>query len=341
MQAAVLTKIGAPLEIREVARPAIGPDDVLVEVHTCGICRTDLHMQDGLAYIPALPHIPGHEPAGVVIEVGDKVRNFNIGDRVVPHLFVARSDCFYSRSGSHAQAQDLEGILGVTLPGGFAEFMRVPARNLLHLPQQVPFDVGGLVSCAVITAVHACRKASLSLGSTALVIGAGGIGQILIQLLRSAGVRVIAISRSPSSLDLAIKNGADTALPFDFQTVIDVARDYLGHPDALDCVFDTVGTAETMHVAAALVRRCGRIVVIGEEPECPSIDTIQIAQRELEIVGSRNGGQQDALDAIAFIAANVIRPTVCARFPLVDINHAMGKLRTGRATGRIVIDLKK
>ncbi len=88
MQAATLTEIGHPLQIVDVPIPEIGPGEVLVETRTCGICRTDLHIQDGLAYVPRLPHIPGHEPAGVVARVGSDVTDFEVGQRVVPHLFV-------------------------------------------------------------------------------------------------------------------------------------------------------------------------------------------------------------------------------------------------------------
>ena len=99
MKAAVLTEIGKPLVITDVPRPQILPDEVLVQTHSCGICRTDVHIQDGLAYIPSLPHIPGHEPAGVVVEVGSRVTNIRPGQRVTPHLFFTCGTCHYCRSG--------------------------------------------------------------------------------------------------------------------------------------------------------------------------------------------------------------------------------------------------
>src|SRR5580704_12741515 len=162
MKAAVPKKIGAPLVIEEMPKPQVGPGEVLVETRTCGICRTDLHIQDGLAYVPRLPHIPGHEPAGIVVAVGSEVVEPEVGQAVIPHLFVFDRDCSYTRSGQHAQATHLRGILGVSLPGGFAQYFKAPARNLLPVPAGVPLDVAGLTSCAVITAVHAFRKAQLA-----------------------------------------------------------------------------------------------------------------------------------------------------------------------------------
>jgi D-arabinose 1-dehydrogenase-like Zn-dependent alcohol dehydrogenase len=121
VRAAVLTEIGKPLAIEDVPEPVLDPDEVLIETRTCGICRTDLHIQDGLAYIPRLPHVLGHEPAGVVVAVGRDVHEPKVGQAVVPHLFVFDRDCPFTRSGQHAQASHLRGILGVSLPGGFAE----------------------------------------------------------------------------------------------------------------------------------------------------------------------------------------------------------------------------
>ena len=340
MKAAVLRRIGEPFVVEDVPVPRIGRGEVLVATRTCGICRTDMHIQDGLAYVPKLPHISGHEPAGVVAKVGPEVAGFRLGQRVVPHLFVAQRECFYCRTGRHAQAIHLEGIIGVTMPGGFAEYFKVPARNLLPLPDNVAFDVGGLTSCAVITAVHAYRKAALQANDTAVVLGAGGIGQIMIQILHAAGTRVVAVSRSQESLDLAARSGAALTVRLGSPDAADRIRAFAGsHLDGAHCVFDMVGTAETMKAAAAFAMRCGRIVVIGEEPEFPAIETIQIAQRELEIIGARNGGLQDAIDALEMMSAGIINPPIAKHFPLEQINQAMELLRSGKARGRIIINV--
>jgi propanol-preferring alcohol dehydrogenase len=333
MKAAVLHTLGRPLIVEDVPAPRLLPDEVLVETRTCGICRTDLHIQDGLAYVPELPHVPGHEPAGVVAEVGSEVRSLSVGQRVVPHLFIAAADCRYTRAGGHAQATHLRGILGVTQPGAFAEYFTVPARNLLALPPEVPFDVGGLTSCAGITAMHAFRKTGLGVGATAVVVGAGGIGLILIQLLKAGGVRAVAVDRSEAARRLAVQAGATLALDFSAEALRDVGE--------VDAVFELVGRAATMRAAAECVRRGGQIIVIGEEPEAVALDTITIAQRELRIVGSRNGGMQDALDVLDLLARGVIRPVIAARFPLEQINDALALVRRGEAPGRVVVTVKE
>jgi propanol-preferring alcohol dehydrogenase len=337
VKAAVLRAIGEPLIIADLPRPEVGPGEVLVQVHSCGICRTDLHIQDGLAYVPALPHVPGHEPAGIVVEVGPDVDSPSVGDRVVPHLFVRSAGCRYTRSGQDAQATHLKGILGVTLPGGFAEFLKVPAANTMTLPDEVPFEIGGLTTCAVVTAIHAFRKSELRSGDTAIVLGAGGIGLILVQLLKAAGIRVLALDREAASRTAALEAGANAARPID-ETTTDAARSFSGADGhGVDAVFELVGRTATMAVAASCARRGGTLIVIGEEAEPIGLDTIQIAQRELRIIGSRNGGMQDAFEAIEAMARGVVQPRIAATYPLDQINEAFARVRGGKACGRVVI----
>lgn len=339
MKAALLKAVGSPLVVEEIPIPAIEPEEVLVETHTCGICRTDLHIQDGLAYVPSLPHVPGHEPAGVVKEVGRDVIGLRPGQRVVPHLFVRARECPYSRAGHHAQATHLKGIIGVTLPGGFAEYFKAPARNLIPLPDSVSFDVGGLTACGVITALHAFRKADMRAGETAVVLGVGGIGLILIQLLREAGIHALAVDQSTDRFAAALQNGAEQALLIASESLDEQVRAFAGAKagDGVDCVFELVGSAQTMQAAASFVRRMGKIIVIGEEAEIPPIDTIQIAQRELQIIGSRNGSMKDAADALEMMASGKIRPTVAATYLLDQINQAFDLVRRNQVQGRVII----
>ena len=337
MKAACLTEIGAPLSLADVPVPRIGPFDALIETRTCGICRTDIHIQDGMAYVPSLPHVPGHEPAGVVCEVGSEAVGIQVGDRVVPHLFITCGSCRFCRSGRDSQCSHVKGIIGVTTWGGFAEHFKAPARNLLVLPEKVPFDVGGLTSCAIITAIHAFRRAKFAMGDVALVLGAGGIGQALIQILKHAGGRVAVISRTGETLDIARRLGADLCLMPGPEAATSILEFADGEGAA--CTFECVGLAATMKLAAECTRRGGRLVVVGEEAEYPAIDTIQIAQRELEILGSRNGSLQDAADALQGMAQGVIRPPIYQRVPLEHINEGMQLVRTGAAHGRVVVDI--
>lgn len=336
MKAAVMNRVGAPLTIEDRPKPTIGPQEVLIQTKTCGICGTDLHILDGHGYVPGLPHILGHEPAGVVAEVGEEVTALKPGDRVVPHLFITCNQCYFCRTGRQQQCTNLKGIIGVLVDGAFAEYFKAPAENFFRLPNAIPFDIGGLAADAVITSVHAFRRSGLGLGESAAVIGVGGIGQVLVQLLTYAGVHVVALSRSQLKLDIARQLGAavvinptefdDGKVPANFAT------------EDIACVFDCVGTSESMQLAARLVRKCGRIVMIGEEPNCPPVTSTEIAQRELEIIGSRNGTRQDMVEAIQLLQRGVVKPIVAARFPLDEVNSALDTMRRG-VSGRVVVEI--
>jgi len=231
------------------------------------------------------------------------------------------------------------GIIGVTTNGGFAEYFKAPAVNVLPLPESVPFDIGGLTSCAVITAVHAYRRSRVRVDDTVVVLGTGGIGQILIQILKHAGTRVVAMSRSSKSLELAREAGADLVVRVDNEASVNATIDFSGGLGAA-CVFECVGTAATMKTAAASIMRGGQIIVIGEEPDFPAIDTIQIAQREIEIIGSRNGSRQDAEIAIQWMANGIVRPPIVKHVPLSEINDGLDIVRNGSAHGRVVVTLR-
>jgi 2-desacetyl-2-hydroxyethyl bacteriochlorophyllide A dehydrogenase len=339
LRAAVMRSIGAPLSIEEVPRPEIGPDEVLVETRTSGICGTDLHILSGHGYVPALPHILGHEPAGVVAEVGSRVTGLKAGDRVVPHLFFSCDRCYFCRAGRHQQCTNLKGILGVLCAGAFADYFKVPAANLFVLPRNVPFDLGGLIADAVVTALHASRRASLKLGDSALVLGAGGVGQNLIQILSVAGINVVAVDRSPEKLNLAREMGALLTFKLDdFQACLETLDASL--PDGLRCAFNCVGTGESLRLCADFVMQGGRIVIIGEEREPLSINTTEIAQKELEIIGSRNGTRQDMVDAIRLLEAGVVKPYVAGRYALEEINEAIRQMQNN-PVGRLIVVMKE
>jgi D-arabinose 1-dehydrogenase-like Zn-dependent alcohol dehydrogenase len=336
MKASVMERVDAPLRMRDIAEPAIAPDEALVRTQTTGICGTDLHILQGKGYVPPLPHVLGHEPAGVVIAVGADVRNIVPGDRVIPSLFFTCDECYYCRVGRHQQCSQLRGILGVLCHGAFAEYFRAPARNLFHLPDSIPFDIGGLISDAVVTALHATKRGQLTPGSNALVIGSGGVGLCLIQALRSAGVRVLAADVDTKKLELAEKCGASGVL-HSSSRLQGAALDLAGE-DGLQCVFDCVGSADSLRTACSTVMNGGRVVVIGEQEASPSVTSTEIAQRELEIVGSRPGTRQDLVEAIRLVERGAITPPIAARYRLDEANEALQAFRSG-APGRIVLQV--
>jgi D-arabinose 1-dehydrogenase-like Zn-dependent alcohol dehydrogenase len=330
-----LYQIGKPLELRDVPIPQIAKGEVLVETRACGICGTDLHLMEGFAYVPKLPHIMGHEPSGVVRVVGSHVKRLQPGDRVVPHLFITCGQCWYCRTGRDSMCAKPRGIIGVLVNGAFAEFFKAPAENLFKLPDRVPFDEGGLVADAIITAVHAVYdRAHVKKGSLVAVLGIGGVGQVIVQLLKLVGAKVVSISRSEEKLAIARQLGSDKVVKAGSKTLGDEVRELAS--DGADCAIDCVGSSESMKDALVCVKRCGRIVMIGEEKALFPADTIRVAQHELELVGSRNGTRQNMEIAIRFLRDGEVKPLISKTFPLDDVNTALQSLRTG-VPGRVVV----
>jgi len=339
LKAAVLYQIGKPLELREVPVPQISKNEVLVETRACGLCGTDLHLMEGFAYVPELPHIMGHEPSGIVKAVGSGVEYLRPGDRVVPHLFITCGQCWYCRTGRESMCARLKGIIGVTVNGAFAEFFKAPAENLFKLPDSVPFDEGGLLADAIITAVHAVYdRANVKKGSVVAVIGIGGVGQVVVQLLKLIDAKVVSISRSEEKLTIARQLGSDKVVKAGTKTLKEETREIAS--DGVDCVIDCVGSDESMEDALACVKRCGRIVMIGEERVLFPADTITVAQHELELVGSRNGTRQNMRTSIGLLRDRKVKPLISKTFPLNDVNKALESLLIG-VPGRVVVGVSQ
>jgi len=340
MKAAILHKIGQPLVIDEMPMPEPGPGEVLVKTKACGICATDLHILAGWGYQPQLPFVMGHEPAGVVHRVGAGVTGFAPGDRVVPNIFYTCGNCRYCRTNRETLCTNLGGILGVLdHHGAYADYFKVPARQLFHLPESITFADGAVIADAVVCAMHALKqRARVYPGDWVLVIGIGGVGLSMLQAAQAAGAHVIATDISEVKVARARQMGA-TALRFiDDQEVAEQIKAATGG-EGVDVVFDCHGSEQTIAQGVKALRKNGRLVIIGYTQESWPLAPQWLSRFELEIVGSRSGGRQDTVDAIDLVAGKQWQSIVSDYFPLEQINDALALLKSGKALGRIVITL--
>jgi propanol-preferring alcohol dehydrogenase len=337
MKAAVLREIGKPITIENVPFPKPADSEIIVETKACGICGTDLHMIDGWGYTPELPFIMGHEPAGVVKELGPAAQGFEVGDRVVTNNFFACGRCFYCRTNRETQCISLDGILGVLkYNGGYGNCFSIPDRQLFHLPDTIPFTEGAIIADAVVTAVHAVKQARIQPLENVVVVSAGGIGSCIIQICKLHGAHVTVIVRSDIKENRAFEMGADEVFN---SLVVDVASNIKtkNKRGGADCVFDCVGNEETLHLSMNCLSNGGRLVIVGYTQERLSLDPRQVAVHEIEVIGSRSGGKQDTVAAIEFVKNEKWRPIVSDIFPIEDVNEALNYLREGKALGRIVL----
>ena len=337
MKAAVMREINKPLTIEEVPEPDLEYGEVLVATKACGICGTDLHIIEGTGYKPKLPHILGHEPAGVVAKLGPGVTKFQIGDRVVPNIFFTCGECFFCRTNRETMCTNFRGALGVGINGGYAQYFKAPAKNLFILPPKIGFKEGSVIADAVVTSVHAVRRrAQVKADDVVVVIGVGGVGQSVMQIAKHAGARVFGVARRPQRMDVGEKFGPDAMIN---SSVQDVGRavSELTVGIGADIVIDNVGSKETLLQGLAAVHRGGRIVMIGETDDTIPLSTFKLCVNELDILGSRSGGREDTVEAIELVEKGVVTPFASDSYPLEKINDAFDAIRAGKVMGRAVV----
>ena len=278
---------GRPLELHEVPLPTIGERDVLVRVRAAGICHSDAHYRAGRSPVRPLPLTLGHEIAGVVEQVGEQVRTVKPGDRVCLHYLLACGDCHYCSMGNE-QFCVQGSMLGHYANGGYAEYIAVPERNAVHLPDEVPFQHGAILMCSSSTSFHALRKSRLRAGETVAVFGVGGLGMSAIQLARAFGaLDVYAVDINTDKLKLAEKHGAVPVNARSSDPVAEIRR--LTHGKGVDVALELIGLAQTMRQAVQSLAVMGRAVLAGISDKPLEIDTYwELLGKEAEVIGTND-----------------------------------------------------
>lgn len=336
MKAALLHELGQPLRIADVPQPNPGAAEALVRVRACGIDGTDLKLIDGFGYLPKLPFIMGHEIAGEVVAVGAGVSAFAPGDRVAVYNFITCGSCFYCRSYRDQLCLNMGGIVGVLeVPGGYAEYVCLPAQQLIRLPDALSFADGATCCDAGMTALHAVDRADVALGEIALVIGVGGVGSIVTQLLALAGAEVIAADIDETKASWAREQGASVFVNAAGDALLSQVQ-RLTKGAGVDRAIDVVGLESTMTAGFASLRRGGRLVVVGYTPELFPLSGKELAQNEKEVVGTRAGRRNDLSRCLDLYAQGKLTSIVRQTYALAQVNEALGMLRAG-LTGRIVL----
>lgn len=311
MKALVLTAYNE-LNLKEVPEPEIGDHDVLLRVSACGICGSDVHGWDGSTGRRQPPIIMGHEASGVVERVGSLVTSVRVGDRVAPDSTLYDASSYFSQKGL-TNLCDSRRVLGVSCDeysqqGAFAELVAVPAHVLYRLPEGLSFEQAALLEPLSIAA-HALRLTPVEDGDTALVVGAGLIGSMMIQVLRQSAVRsIVAVDVDPAKLQLARELGADVTLNARDQDVPAELRKISAGRGA-DIVFEAVGTEATLQQAIASVRKGGTVTLIGNLAPQATVPLQQLVTRQIRLQGScaSAGEYPQCLDWVRAGAVNVDR----------------------------------
>jgi propanol-preferring alcohol dehydrogenase len=336
MKAAVLHEFKKPLEIEDVARPQIAADEVLIAVEACGVCHSDLHVAEGdwkqFAGIVKKPLILGHEVAGRVAEVGAGVRDLKIGDRAgVPWLYWSCGECEFCKEGNENLCMK-QGITGVTVDGGFAEFLKVRASHATRIPENLSALEAAPLFCAGVTVHRALKRAKISAGQRLAVFGVGGLGHLAIQLAGALGAEITAVDISESKLAAARTLGATKTLN---AATTDIAKEFR-RSGGVHVALVTSGSKAAYDSAFAALRPTGMLLVVGLPAEDISFPPILMAAREARIQASAVGTREDLREVLALAAQGKIRCEVAAR-PLSQINEILGQMRRGEISGRIAV----
>ena len=271
------------MEIRDVPKPAIGPDDILMKVKSVGICGTDLHIYRGGLDIPR-GTIPGHEFSGIVTEVGKKVTNVQKGDRAVAEHVVSCGKCDYCKMGKPNLCGHSK-IIGLHLSGALAKYVRVPANLVYPFPNSMTFDEAALIEPLSI-ALYAAREAGFLLDKPIAVLGQGPIGLLLDQVLAAAGALVTGIDVRPNTLAFAKKMGwAHHTINSRLQNLRARMKE-IKSADGFDMVFEAVGIEKTAELAFDITRRDGNVYLLGVFSAPVRINMMNIIKKELNIHGS-------------------------------------------------------
>jgi 2-desacetyl-2-hydroxyethyl bacteriochlorophyllide A dehydrogenase len=284
MKAVQLVQIGRPLEDAEVALPKIGPSEVLVRVAACGICHSDAHYRAGISAIDRLPLTLGHEVAGRVEAVGEEVAHVSRNDRVYVHYLVSCGRCVFCLRG-HEQFCVEGQMIGKHRDGGYAEFIKVPGRNVMALPDEIPFEHGAIMMCSSATALHALNKARLQSGDSVAIFGFGGLGFSALQLAIARGCReVCVVDINPAKL-ASIAAFGGVAIDATASDPVEQIREATGGK-GVDVSIELVGSAMTMGQAVRCLGIFGRAALVGLTAESMSVLPYpEIINKEAEIIG--------------------------------------------------------
>lgn len=287
MKAIRLVSVNQPLQSQEIPVPTIGAGDVLVRVRAAGICHSDVHYRAGKSPVHPLPLTLGHEVAGVVEQVGERVTAVEVGDRVCLHYLLSCGDCFYCSMGSE-QFCARGSMLGHYSDGGYAEYIAVPERNAVRLPDEISFEQGAIMMCSSATSFHALRKSRLKPGETAAVFGVGGLGMSAVQLAYAFGaLDVYAVDINAGKLRLAAKYGALPVHAGLADPVAEIRR--LTGGKGVDVALEVIGLAQTMKQAVQSLAIMGRAVVAGIGDKPLEIDTYrELLGKEAEVIGTND-----------------------------------------------------
>jgi len=326
MRAVRLTQVGKPLQEAEVDLPEIGVSDVLVRIAACGICHSDEHYRAGISRMDRLPVTLGHEIAGWIEKAGADIKHVTRGDRVCIHYLAHCGSCEFCVRGLEQFCRSGQ-MIGKHRDGGYAEFIKVPGRNVFALPDGIPFEIGAIMMCSSATALHALNKARFKAGDSIAIFGFGGLGFSAFQLARAFDCKdVYVVEINPAKLASAASMGAIAIDARSADPIEQIKEATAG--TGVDVALELIGSAKTMRQAVLCLGPLGRAALVGLTAETMSIlPYTELINKEAEIIGVSDHLATELPTLIEFARSGKLRfPSDALRFVDLDAEQINASL---------------
>jgi alcohol dehydrogenase, propanol-preferring len=364
MEAARIIKPNESLQIQQIETPKPKGSQVLIKINSSGVCHSDIHLWQG-GYEGAggqflkttdrgvkYPLTPGHEIAGTIESMGEEAQvqvqgaagtggaaaAFDKNQKVIVYPWIGEGLCPACRIGQENLC-DKPRSLGIYTDGGYADYVLVPSyKYLVKLDEDMDLDASATLSCSALTAYGAVRNATLNPYDNLVVVGAGGLGLMAIQLAKSiTGAKIIAMDLDDNKLDVAKKNGADNTINSKKEDPLKAIMELTDKMGA-DAIIDFVNASKTVETDMQLLRRRGKLVLVGLFGGELKLNLVSMPTRAYKIIGSYTGSISEMVELVSLAKRGVIKPVVSERFKLDQATEALSRLKDGKIIGRGVIN---
>jgi alcohol dehydrogenase/propanol-preferring alcohol dehydrogenase len=333
MKAVVVSEAKGPWELQDRDEPDVGPHQVLVRIHACGICYTDVWLAQAVLSFRGFPQVLGHEGVGEVVAVGDAVTDRHVGDRVgMPMMQKRCGVCGFCREehvNSFVTASNCASptLTGVNVDGAHAEYIAVDAGGTVLLPEGISYEWSAPTLCSGYTVWSAIRRADPKPGARVGIVGIGGLGHLAIQYAKAAGLHVTAVTHTPDKPDLARQRGADDVVP-------DGAA--LGAAGGVDVLLHTSSSHASAVDAMNGLKPWGKVVMMGIARDEMPVPALPLVSHSYQVVGSAHNGPEYLMEALDLVARGEVQPMVEV-FPKERVAEAYDRVVAGEVRFKAVV----
>ncbi|HEU4443335.1 MAG TPA: alcohol dehydrogenase [Nitrososphaeraceae archaeon] len=349
MKSARIIRTNEPLLVEEVAVPRPKYDQVLIRVHSAGVCHSDLHLWEGGYVGPGgsfmkvedrgvrFPLTPGHEVAGTIEDVGESVTGYQRGEKVLVYPWIGEGLCPACRVGEEHLC-DSPRTLGIYQDGGYSQFILIPSYKYVIRIDGLDTESSASLACSGLTAYTAVKKTQVQAGDTMVVVGAGGLGLMAVQIAKAiTNSRIIIVDINDNKLKEAKQLGADEAINSLSTNPSDTVKEITSGVGS-EAVVDFVNNTKTAPASINMLRKRGKLVLVGLFGGSLDLNLALIPLRAYTLTGAYTGKFADLVELVALAKSGKIQSVVSKRFTLDQANQALGDLKSGKIIGRAVLN---